>query len=336
MSTSHLQLPMTAQEYIQSALDELKALNELPQPKNEADLVETIFRLITSKKFRKYSLTEEYATYIKNSITENVQANKPINLTFLGGCYKLWRLDEAPESDWAELFACMYYSRWVKPVCAIYAPGVWFDFFLDDVIVSRINNLPESDIEAYRTSRQQILDFLKPYQPANLRMTLTGISSLFESREVYETQLEESIAKLSSTLPGGLPELTDKQRATTTLNVKATPEQLADPKWREKVELVHSAYMAVKGATGYSTTSNKIRVFTQPFPNGTCIAVGTTKDSIAKFWAGVGALQPRDDSFRQIVLSPSQLENATFDWQAVALPALEGKNFKQVRVLSAS
>ena len=93
---------MTAQEYIQSALDELRQAVDLPKPETENELIEVIFRTITSKKFRKYSLTEEYAAHIKNSIKENVQVGKPINLTFLGGCYKLWRLEEAPESDWAE------------------------------------------------------------------------------------------------------------------------------------------------------------------------------------------------------------------------------------------
>lgn len=323
---------MTAQDYIQTALNQLKEPVELPQPENQAELIEAIFKLVASKKFRKYSLTEEYVAYIKNAIKENVEAGKPINLTFLGGCYKLWRLDEAPESDWAELFAYMYYTRWVKPVCAIYGPGVWFDFFLDDLIVPRINNLPESDVEAYRTSRQNLLDFLKPYQPSNLNMTLTGISSLL-SRETYERQLEESIKKLSSELPGGLPEMTEADLATTALNVKATPEQLADPKWREKVELVHSAYMLVKEATGYSTHSNKIQVFTQPFSNGTCIAVGTTKDSIAKFWPGVGALLPRNEDFRQLVLSPKQLAAAKFAWQDVRIEGLQGKNFSKIRVL---
>lgn len=324
---------MTAQEYIESALDELRTPVDLPKPKTEDELVEAIFRFVTSKKFRKYSLTEEYSAHVRNSIKENVHAGKPVNLTFLGGCYKLWRLQEAPESDWAELFAHIYFSRWVKPVCAIYEPGVWFDFFLDDVIVSRINNLPESDIEAYRASRQQILAFLKPYQPANLKMTLTGIGSLFESRDAYEEALEQSIQKLSSELPDGLPELTEAQLAMTTLNVKATPEQLADPKWREKVELVHSAYMRVKRAIGYSSAENKIQVFTQPFSNGTCIAVGTTKDSVAKFWAGVGALQPRDESLRQIVLSPKQLDDAKYEWENVAIAGLAGKNFSRVRVL---
>lgn len=325
---------MNAQVYIQSALDQLQEPLELEQPQTSDELIEVIFRLLTSKKFRKYSLTEEYAAHIKNSIKENVLSQRPINLTFLGGCYKLWRLDEAPESDWAELFAHIYFTRWVKPICAIYEPGVWFDFFLDDTIVSRINNLSELEVETYRTSRQKVLDFLKPYQPSNLTMTLTSVGSLFNSREAYNESLELNIKKLSSELPDGLPKLTEQQLAATKLNVKATPEQLADPQWREKVELVHAAYMLTKGATGYSTASDKIRVFTQPFPSGTCIAIGTTKDSIAKFWVGIGALQPRDDSFRQIILSPNQLKLADFSWEPVNLTGLDGKNFSKIRVLN--
>jgi hypothetical protein len=333
MSTSHLQLPMTAQEYIQSKLEELRLPLDLSRPQGTEELVEAIFKFVASKKFRKYALTGEYARHIKNSIKEKVQNNRPINLTFLGGSYKLWRLDEAPESDWAELFSCMYFSRWAAPICAIYEPGVWFDFFLDDVIVSRINNISEEDVSAYRDSRQKILDFLKPYQPDNLRMTITGVGSQFPSRARYEELLEQGIQKLANELPGGLPKLTEAELATTTLNVKATPEQLADPKWREKVELVHRAYMGIKGATGYSTASDKIRVFTQPFPNGTCIAVCTTKDSIAKFWAGVGVLRPRDDSYRQLVLSPNQLENAHFTFEVVSINGLLGKNFKKIRLV---
>ncbi len=227
----------------------------------------------------------------------------------------------------------MYYTKWLKPICEIYKPGVWFDFFLDDVIVSRINNISEDDVQTYRKSRETILEFIKPYQPKNMSMAITGVGSLFKSLAEYEKLLDSAIEELSGELPGGLPVLTEAQTATTSLNVKTTSEQEKDPKWREKVELIHSAYMRVKGSTGYSTKSSKIRVFTQPFSNGTCLAVGTTKDSIAKFWTGAGALKPREDGFRQIVLSPKQLADAKFKWEDINIEGLKGKNFKKVRIL---
>lgn len=324
---------MTAQEYIQTKLNELKEPVGLATPENNDQLAEGIFKALTSKKFRKYSVKAEYSEHIKGAIAENIKNNQPINLTFLGGAYKLWRLDESPESDWAELFACMYYIRWVRSICEIYLPGVWFDFFLDDVIVPRINNTPQEDVVTYTTSRQMLIDFLKPYMPVNLSMTLTSAGDQFASREAYEQSLEANIKKLSEKLPGGLPKLSDAQLATTELNVKATSEQLSDPKWREKVELIHSAYMMSKGETGYTTKPGKTRVFTQPLPTGTCLSVGSTKDSIMKFWVGVGVLKSRDESFRQLVLSLSQLEKVQFDWEDVSIDGLDGKNFKKIRVI---
>lgn len=325
---------MTAQDYIESRLEELRQPVVLPKPHNPEEMTQTIFQLLTSKKFRKYSLTPEYATHIREAIKENVEKDAPINVTFMGGAYKLWRLDESPESDWAELFALMYYSRWVKSVCAIYKPGVWFDFMLDDFIVSKINTATESDVTNYLASRDKLLEFLKPYQPENLHMTNTRISSLFDSVQDYETRLEAAFQQMQNELPGGIPSVDKKTLATVELNTKATPEQQADPQWREKVEMLHMAYMRIKGATGYSTMSTKIRAFTQPFPDGTCIAVGSTKDSIVKFWVGVGVLRPKGDNYRQLVLSPSQLEQAEFSFTDTHIASLDGKNFFKIRILN--
>lgn len=334
MSASHLQNTMTPQEYIQSELEKLKAPIDVPRSQTQDELVDSILKLLTSKKFRKYALSEEYAKHVKDSIAACVAANEPIKIVFFGGCYKLWRLDEFPEADWAELFAYMYFTRWLKPICEIYEPGVSFDFLLDDYIVPRLNNISEADVKAYRVSRDMILNFIKSYQPHNLTMTHTSEGSLFKSRKEYEDSLERAIKQLTDSLPGGLPELNEAEAASVELNTKATPEQLADPKWREKVELLHSAYYMARNETGYyAPETHKIIAFTQPFAPGKPLAVGSTKDTVAKYWVGVGALKPKDNNFRQLVLSPSQVEDAKFGWKAAVLPGLSGKNFSKIRVL---
>lgn len=334
MSTSHLQNIMTPQAYIQSELDQLKAPIDVPQPQTQEELADSVLKLLTSKKFRKYALSEEYAQHVKDSVNACIAANEPIKIIFFGGCYKLWRLDEAPEADWAELFAYMYFARWVKPICAIYQPGVWFDFLLDDYIVPRLNNISEADVETYRASRDMLLNFLKPYQPNNLNLTHTGEGSLFKSREEYDASLERAIKQLADSLPGGLPELSEAGAASVELNTHATPEQLTDPNWREKVELLHSAYYLARNETGYyAPETHKIIAFTQPFAPGKPLAVGSTKDTVAKYWVGVGALKPKDGSFRQMVLSPSQIENTKFEYEPLAIEGLTGKNFSKIRIL---
>ena len=55
---------MTVQKYLESSLSRLKDPPELPKPDvaNAPEaLIEGLFKLATSKKFRKYSLTPEYA-----------------------------------------------------------------------------------------------------------------------------------------------------------------------------------------------------------------------------------------------------------------------------------
>ena len=249
--------------------------------------------------------------------------------------YKLWRLEEAPETDWAELFALMYYSNWVRPVCEIYEPGVWFDFFVDDYIVNRLNNTPIEDINAYIKSYQSLIDFLKSYQPKNLKMTITTVGGQFSSEEAFNESLKRNLEKLTAETPSGLPELSEAQRAMVGLNAKPTEEQLRDPKWQEKVFHLHNAYMSTKAEPGYHKgRPEKIMAFTQPLPSGTTISVGTTKSSIMKFWIGVGALEKSGDSFRQLVLSPSQLEKINFSLQNVNIKHLPKKNFDNIRVIS--
>jgi hypothetical protein len=335
MSTPHLQNIMTAQEYIQSKLEDLKQPLSITKPANDEQLAEAIFKTLMSKKFRKYSATTELTGHIKNAISLNIKNHEPINVTFLHGAYKLWRLEEAPEADWAELFALMYYSNWVKPVCEIYDPGVWFDFFVDDLIIPRLDNVDAEDIQAYIKSYQALMDFLKKYQPSNLKMTITPVGSQFDSQQAFELSVQRNLKKLTADLPGGLPELNNSQRAMVELNTKATDEQLKDPEWREKVYHLHNAYMATKAEPGYhKNRPEKILAFNQPLPSGASISVGSTKDSIMKFWIGIGVLKPKDDSFRQVVLSPHQLEQAHFNFEDTHINGLESKNFGKIRVLT--
>jgi hypothetical protein len=323
---------MTAQEYLQAKLKDLNKPVVIEKPADD-QLVDTIFKLVMSKKFRKYSANPELTEHIKNAIATNVKENKPINFTFLHGAYKLWRLKESPQVDWAELFTLMYYTNWLKPICEIYKPGVWFDFFVDDFIVPKINTASKEEVETYIKSYQALVDFLKKYQPANFKMTITPVGGQFGSADEFDSKLEADVEKHAATLPGSLPELSEERLAMIAFNTKPTPEQTKDHKWREKNSLLHDAYIArTKKETGYHFRPDKILVFSQPLPSGTVIAVGTTKDSVMKFWVGAGVLIPRDGEFRQIIMSPGQLEKASFNWEDVDI-GLNAKNFREIRVL---
>lgn len=318
---------MKSQEYIERQLKNLKEFN--PRNVSKENLADEIFRLVMSKKFRKYSANPALVEQIKSAIKLRVDSNQPIIFVFPHGAYKLWRLEEAPYPDWAELFAAMYYTKWLKPICEIYAPGVILDFYVMDLIIPKINNIPLEDIEAYIKEYQKILDFLKVYQPKNLKMTITRAGSQFLSEQDFEEALKEYIEKLSTSSP----KLVEEELKIVELNTKVTQEQQKDPTWKEKVLLIHDAYINMERDKGYYFNANKIPVTTQSGGSGRLLAVGTTKTSIAKFWVGVGVLMRIGDSYMEYILSPKQLESAEFTKEEISIAGLDSRNFKRIRIV---
>jgi hypothetical protein len=325
---------MSAQQYLESRLKNLNAPLGLAKPADDTELAEAIFKIIMSKKYRKYAVEPLVAEHIKAAIALNIKNHTPINVTTFHGAYKLWRLDEAPEPDWAELFAAMHYTNWLRPICELYKPGVWFDYFVDDYIVPMINTATEAEQATYMRTYRDMFKFLAKYQPANFKMTVSGVGEQFPSREAFQEKLAKDIERHAATLPNGLPNISDKHMASLRLNAQPTPEQQEDPQWAAKNTLIHDAYSITKRETNYYNQPQKILAFTTPIP-GKAMGVGTTRASIAKFWAGVGVLKPKaEGDFDQVILSPSQLEHATYEWQPLAVSGLHGKNFTRVRVLT--
>lgn len=322
---------MTAKEFIEKKLNDLKITEKPVQTfKSQEDLADFIFKSIMSKKFRKFSVLPEYREYIKEAILDSIKNNFPIEFVISFGAYKLWRFEETPEADWAELFTLMYYAKWLKPITEVYKPGVHFDFNSDEIIVERLNNIPIQDTEDYARSFKIVLNFLEKFLPENLKFTLTPIRSSYKPEE-FEKDLKEEVMKLQEKL-GGFPILSDAIKQSVELNVKLKPNQNNDPFWREKVELLHQAYYNVSHWRPYMYGKNKIFVWVNK-KNGKRVCVGTTKTSVAKFWVGVGALKKTGDEFLEYVLSPSQLEKSKFEWEDISINELSGKNFKKIRIL---
>lgn len=211
---------------------------------------------------------------------------------------------------------------------------MWFDFFSDDVIVPRLNNLPANDVEAYKTSFEALLKFIKPYQPKNLNMTLSRVIDQYDSPEDFEREFSKQTELLTDKLGGNLPEMDEAAKATVELNVKATPQQKQDPQWREKVQFIHDSYAAVSKRRPYyrPLKMHKIMVVTTPLWG--MLTVGSTKDSTMKFWVGAGVLKTRENSFRQVILSPAQLQKIAYQTETTSLDGLRGKNFGRIRVTS--
>lgn len=322
---------MTAQEYILSTLEAL-AEPAAMEDRGKTPLEEAIFAKVTSKKFRKLKANERSIRITKRAIKHAIENNKPVTVSFLFGGNKLWRLDEAPEIDWAELFSLIYYLRWMKSIASVYKPGARLDYYSQALNVDIMNNVPLSETKQYTKTFRAMLKWIKPYIPDRVSVTYREYADEFDSYDDFVKELEAAKQNTLKANDGKLPVLSEAQKAATELNVKLKPGQDKDPQWREKVEWIHQSIEETETFKRVYFADESLILACPTIYNG-WIAVGSTKRSYAKFWVGAGVLQKDGESFHELVLTPNQLKNGEFEWEEVNFEGLQGKNFSKIRIL---
>lgn len=316
------------ENFIYSELQNLSQIEYKVLPQN---IENEIFKLLKTKKFRKYSASDSLLKRVQEAIAYNVSKDEPINITFLQGCYKLWRLEESPEVDWAELFSLMHYTKWVKPILSFYKPGVVFDFYLDDLIMERISNYRRDEILSYQHSFQKVMNFIMSYCSENLLYRMTTVSSRFTDENDFWNKLNIAIEKREKPINFISNESIIKM---IDLNYRPIPDENLDLFWREELMRIHDAHSAMEERLKYREENGKILAMPSHYSGAeTRLFVGSTKDSIVKYWMGVGALKIKGERFIPTVLSPSQLANAKFSIYDVEIKGLDAKNFKKIRIL---
>ncbi len=154
---------MTAKEHI------LQELAELAEPVERIDIAnapveDAIYAKLMSKKFRKLKADDATVTLAKGAIKRAVEAGKPVFVGVLFGGNKLWRFEEAPEVEWAELFNLIYYIKWMKTIASVYEPGAHIDYYSQDISVESLNNVPHEETDKYTDTFRELLDWLKPFE----------------------------------------------------------------------------------------------------------------------------------------------------------------------------
>lgn len=267
----------------------------------------------------------------KNAIKLAVANNQPLRIFEMFGGNKLWRFAEAPEIDWAELFSLTYFIQWCRLIASVYKPGVVFEYFSQDISVESLNNVLRTETNSYSESFRELIKWIETYLPPNIKLRYTRHYELFDNPEDYDQEIEVAKQEILKNNQGKLPTLTTAMRAATELNVKLKPGQDKSPDWREQVELQHQAIFLTKTLREYSDNPDIIWTCPTYYPDS--VVTGSTKSSLAKFWAAVGALRPKNDSYEEIVLTPKQLETSKYAWEPVSIPWLTSKNFSKIRIL---
>lgn len=320
---------MTAQDYIESKLENLKV--PIKYASTSGNIEDAIYAKLMSKKFRKLKAGEPCINIVKTAVARAVEAKKPITISMCFGGNKLWRLEEAPEVEWGELLSLIYYLEFAKTVASVHEPGVILDYFSQDISVESLDNLSREELDKYTESFKDLIKFVESFLPKGISITYRRHRDFFADDAEYYKELNEAKHKILDKNSGNLPVMTAEMKTRTELNVRLLPEQDKKPDWQQRVELQHQAIFETPTLMKYFNDPDMI--FICPTYYDDSIVTGSTKHSIAKFWAGVGALQVNKGSFNDLILTPKQLSVASFDWENIAIHGLEAKNFKKIRVL---
>ncbi len=321
---------MKPQEYI------IETLKTLAKPVQFVDIGKTpveeaIYAKVMSKKFRKVKADEGAISITKKAIHLAVARNEPVKINLIFGGNKLWHFEEAPEIDWAELFTVIYLSRWMKSIASVFKPGVYLEFYSEDVVLESMNNLPKAETDKYTKSFKSMLTWFDQFLPKGVTIGYKRYGDEYHDVSEYLAELEDAKVKVLKELGGKLPVLSEEQKAATEMNVRLTPGQSDDSEWREKAELIHQSIERTKTMERYIGDTSFIPSCPTYFQG--CIATGSTKKSYAKFWVAVGALEHSKEGYNEIVLTPKQLATTKFMWEKVNIPGLNGKNFQKIRVI---
>lgn len=286
-----------------------------PHPTSPQVIEDEIYKRLTSKKFRKWSLDDTTKSRTRAAIHECVESNKPIQIVYPFGGYKLWQLYSSPKADWAEFFSIIYYAEYLVPLTNIYTPGVELVFSSDSFILERMNNVAGENTELYHKSFVELIKLIQKYLPSNLSMKVFKTKDLYSNTAVLEAELLTGLDRATNYYRNLSSEELKHDIEVAEKNIQWKGAQdLTKMSETERKEftmqslIYHGSYTHLAKRIEYNRGSDKIVI--SALPSNIAIPIGTTKRSVVKFWIGTGILKldTNDNTLSPRVVSPLQLE----------------------------
>lgn len=299
--------------------------------------------LVLSSKYRKWAANEWARERISTAIARAVGGHKPVRFLHTMGGYKLWRIPTSPEVDWAEFFQIAYVLEYLSGIAAAYPPGASMIYYLYTLLPQRHDNLSAAEVEAYVDSFTALVDGFRPHLPANLSISIVKDTDLY-TRDEYYAQLDE-MTKLAE---ARFPTFDEKWRNDLIVQSRRNIKWNGAEDWtgldehEQEARVVSGAItelagMAMRKQGEFVGNEDNILLFVKAASGNDFLGIGSTKSSVAKYWAGTGILEYRKDELYDLVLSPTQWDKVAALPKLVCDVELLGlRNLKQVMVVTES
>lgn len=329
---------MNIQKYLSNLLE---GAGEYALMDVDAEIIEKkglqayIISKLFSKKYRKWKLDEQCVRLVEREIDEALTKDRPIDVFFAQGSYKLWRVKSAPRANWAEFFNLAYLISYIAPIAAAYKRGVNLTYYFLTVLPQTHNNLSESEVVAYLESFQVLIDKFANYLPGNITVKIERDLDA-HSRRQYNAALKRALVLADKEFFDWPKAKQEDYIRRAKLNIKWDGvEDWTQLSEREMDKKVEKAVLYEYAATQVILEKDKEKrgVILSTLPKEDSIGVGSTSTSIAKHWVGVGALEESKGVLYPRIFSPSQYEYAQqVKHKSVSVSLLSGDVYAKIEV----
>ena len=172
--------------------NELLNLNNL-STKLETKMIDRLF----AKKFRKYSIDPQVRIDVEAKLNNIIERNLPLNFVPSFGGYKHWWTPSYPTIDWAEIFNMKFMLEYLVPIFANYSGGGTIEYESEEIILSELNNIPQSGLDEYtKTFRQALKYFNNKQNFVEMKLSLAR-----EQYKSYNFDKQKLLARIEEMIP---------------------------------------------------------------------------------------------------------------------------------------
>ena len=285
-----------------------EAKEEHEASKNDS-IEDIIYNKLISRKFRTKVIPPELEQKVKMKIRLSVKEQKPLHFTVPFGGYKLWKFPTYPGPDFAELFNLIQMRLYLSRIAHYYKPGVILEYWSDEIMVSKMNNYPQVDLDVYNNTFEAMINWFNNFLPNNFQILFNKISNVI-SYDEYQRETDRYVKSYKASWD----EVPEEQRRIRL--EKAERNYKGDLSILSKLEkddllldsaLRHDAFIFGDWDKDnpWAFEEHMIPIGFQ-YTNTWGIPVKSSASSMTQFWVGMGVIKQRDSSFFLSILTYKQ------------------------------
>ena len=274
----------------------------------------------------------------------SIKEEKPLYFIILFGGYKHFWNYSYPEVDWAELFNLRFMGEFLSPILKLHKPGVILDYGSEDVIMTLMDNYPESDLNKYAASFNDLIMFYSRYVPENFKINYVRTGGKYDSRKLREKIIQKLPEKKREWEKLTKQEKEKKlHRSHRSIMWKGEKDwtNLSSEEKREKIEeskIIEDTFYEIEAEFlgDYFIGDNHIPVVLswglteENFDHW--LTLGSTYASVVDFWIGRGIIEDRDGRFIPRIVSQKQYDSIKSKLENVKVNFFALANLQNVEV----